>query len=56
MDWQAVEMAAELVELTVGGTLAWRESLDCHHGQSAGVWLVLAKKLQLDRRTASQEN
>jgi uncharacterized protein YdeI (YjbR/CyaY-like superfamily) len=44
MDWQAVEMADELVELTVGDAPAWREWLDYQHGQSAGVWLVLAKK------------
>jgi uncharacterized protein YdeI (YjbR/CyaY-like superfamily) len=44
MDCQAVEMADDLVELTVGDALAWREWLEGHHGQPAGVWLVLAKK------------
>ena len=37
-------MADELLELTVGDAPSWREWLDCHHGRSAGVWLVLAKK------------
>jgi uncharacterized protein YdeI (YjbR/CyaY-like superfamily) len=39
-----VEVADELLELTVGDALAWRQWLEDHHGQSAGVWLVLAKK------------
>lgn len=44
MNCQTAEMADELLELIVGDALAWRRWLDCHHGQSAGVWLVLAKK------------
>ncbi len=37
-------MADELLELTVADATAWRQWLDEHHGQSPGVWLVLAKK------------
>lgn len=32
-------------ELTVPDARAWREWLDQHHGDSRGVWLVLAKRL-----------
>ncbi len=37
-------MAAELPELIVLDPLAWRAWLREHHDDSAGVWLVLAKK------------
>jgi uncharacterized protein YdeI (YjbR/CyaY-like superfamily) len=37
-------MAVELLELTVADAAGWREWLSEHHGTSAGVWLVLAKK------------
>ena len=37
-------MAAQLPELTVPDTAAWRAWLDVHHEHSAGVALVLAKK------------
>lgn len=39
-----MEVADELLEVTVADALAWRQWLEDHHGQSAGVWLVLAKK------------
>lgn len=37
-------MAAELPTLVVADVGAWRAWLDEHHAESAGVWLVLAKK------------
>jgi uncharacterized protein YdeI (YjbR/CyaY-like superfamily) len=37
-------MAVELGELTVADATAWRAWLSQHHDDSAGVWLVLAKK------------
>jgi uncharacterized protein YdeI (YjbR/CyaY-like superfamily) len=37
-------MADALIELTVADASAWREWLGEHHADSAGVWLVLAKK------------
>jgi uncharacterized protein YdeI (YjbR/CyaY-like superfamily) len=37
-------VAPELSELRVGDPAAWRAWLSEHHGDSAGVWLVLAKK------------
>ena len=37
-------MAAELPELVVADAAAWRAWLAEHHGDPAGVWLVLAKK------------
>jgi uncharacterized protein YdeI (YjbR/CyaY-like superfamily) len=37
-------VAPELSELLVGDPAAWRAWLSEHHGDSAGVWLVLAKK------------
>lgn len=37
-------MADELQELTVADAAAWRAWLGEHHGDPAGVWLVLAKK------------
>ena len=37
-------MAADLPELTVPDTAAWRAWLADHHDDSAGVWLVVAKK------------
>jgi uncharacterized protein YdeI (YjbR/CyaY-like superfamily) len=37
-------MADELQELTVADASAWLRWLAAHHGDTAGVWLVLAKK------------
>ena len=37
-------MAEELPELIVADATAWRRWLGTHHGDPAGVWLVLAKK------------
>jgi uncharacterized protein YdeI (YjbR/CyaY-like superfamily) len=37
-------MAVDLPELTMRDAAAWRAWLGEHHGESAGVWLVLAKK------------
>jgi uncharacterized protein YdeI (YjbR/CyaY-like superfamily) len=37
-------MAAELPELVVLDAQGWRAWLGDHHGDSPGVWLVLAKK------------
>lgn len=37
-------MAADIPELTVPDAAAWRRWLEAHHGDAAGVWLVLAKK------------
>jgi uncharacterized protein YdeI (YjbR/CyaY-like superfamily) len=37
-------MAMQLPELIVADAAAWRAWLDVHHEESAGVWLVLAKK------------
>jgi uncharacterized protein YdeI (YjbR/CyaY-like superfamily) len=37
-------MAAELPELTMTDAGAWRAWLVEHHGDSSGVWLVLAKR------------
>lgn len=37
-------MADDLPELTVVDASAWRQWLGAHHGDAAGVWLVLAKK------------
>jgi uncharacterized protein YdeI (YjbR/CyaY-like superfamily) len=37
-------MAAELPELAVLDAQGWRAWLGDHHGDSPGVWLVLAKK------------
>jgi uncharacterized protein YdeI (YjbR/CyaY-like superfamily) len=37
-------VAADPPELTFPDATAWREWLDEHHADSAGVWLVLAKK------------
>lgn len=37
-------MGVELPELIVVDAAAWRAWLEEHHSQSAGVWLVLAKK------------
>jgi len=37
-------MAVELGELTVADATVWRAWLSQHHDDSAGVWLVLAKK------------
>jgi uncharacterized protein YdeI (YjbR/CyaY-like superfamily) len=37
-------MADELAELIVADAAAWRTWLGQHHGDSPGVWLVLAKK------------
>jgi uncharacterized protein YdeI (YjbR/CyaY-like superfamily) len=37
-------MAVDLPELTVRDVAAWRAWLGEHQGESAGVWLVLAKK------------
>jgi uncharacterized protein YdeI (YjbR/CyaY-like superfamily) len=37
-------VASELIELTVADAAAWRAWLGEHHEDSAGVWLVLAKK------------
>jgi uncharacterized protein YdeI (YjbR/CyaY-like superfamily) len=37
-------MADEAPELTVLDAAGWREWLDEHHADAAGVWLVLAKK------------
>jgi uncharacterized protein YdeI (YjbR/CyaY-like superfamily) len=37
-------VAEELPELTVPDAAAWRAWLSKHHGDSAGVWLVLAKR------------
>jgi uncharacterized protein YdeI (YjbR/CyaY-like superfamily) len=37
-------MADELPVLTVGDAAAWHSWLDEHHGDLAGVWLVLARK------------
>jgi uncharacterized protein YdeI (YjbR/CyaY-like superfamily) len=37
-------MAVELNELSVADATAWRAWLGRHHDDSAGVWLVLAKK------------
>ena len=36
--------ADQLPELIVADAAAWREWLTAHHGDSPGVWLVLAKK------------
>jgi uncharacterized protein YdeI (YjbR/CyaY-like superfamily) len=37
-------MAADIPELIVPDAHAWRRWLAVHHGDAAGVWLVLAKK------------
>ena len=37
-------MAPELPSLVVADAAAWWNWLEEHHAQSAGVWLVLAKK------------
>jgi uncharacterized protein YdeI (YjbR/CyaY-like superfamily) len=37
-------VAEELPELTVADAATWREWLAAHHGETPGVWLVLAKK------------
>jgi len=37
-------VSAELPELVVRDGAAWRRWLRAHHGEDAGVWLVLAKK------------
>src|ERR1700730_18195043 len=37
-------MAADIPELIVPDAGAWRRWLAAHHGDAAGVWLVLAKK------------
>ena len=37
-------MADDLEVLTVADAVSWRDWLSEHHGTSAGVWLVLAKK------------
>ncbi len=37
-------MPEELPELTVADRRAWRAWLGKHHGDPAGVWLVLAKR------------
>jgi uncharacterized protein YdeI (YjbR/CyaY-like superfamily) len=37
-------MAADIAELIVPDDAAWRRWLAAHHGDAAGVWLVLAKK------------
>jgi uncharacterized protein YdeI (YjbR/CyaY-like superfamily) len=37
-------MAADIPELIVPDANAWRHWLATHHGDAAGVWLVLAKK------------
>jgi uncharacterized protein YdeI (YjbR/CyaY-like superfamily) len=37
-------MSLDLPELTLTDVAAWRTWLGAHHGTSAGVWLVLAKK------------
>ncbi len=37
-------VSVELPELVVPDACAWREWLGEHHGESPGVWLVLAKK------------
>ncbi len=37
-------MAADIPELIVPDARAWRRWLAAHHGDAAGVWLVLAKK------------
>jgi len=37
-------MAADIPELIVPDAHAWRRWLAIHHGDAAGVWLVLAKK------------
>ena len=37
-------MSVELPELVVSDAHAWRDWLGQHHGESPGVWLVLAKK------------
>ncbi|WP_329102178.1 YdeI/OmpD-associated family protein [Micromonospora sp. NBC_01699] len=41
-------MSAEQPELTVTDQDAWREWLDAHHGDSDGVWLLLAKQGSTD--------
>ena len=37
-------MGNELTQLIVADVAAWRTWLSAHHGDSAGVWLILAKK------------
>ncbi|MGW4464196.1 YdeI/OmpD-associated family protein [Micromonospora sp. NPDC004704] len=41
-------MGADQPELTVADQDAWREWLDAHHGDSDGVWLLLAKQGSTD--------
>jgi uncharacterized protein YdeI (YjbR/CyaY-like superfamily) len=41
-------MASVLEELLVADAEDWRDWLDRHHGESPGVWLVLAKKGKFD--------
>ena len=37
-------MGNELPQLIVANAAAWRTWLSAHHDDSAGVWLILAKK------------
>jgi uncharacterized protein YdeI (YjbR/CyaY-like superfamily) len=41
---QAAAVTDDLPELTVADAAAWKAWLDEHHGDTSGVWLVLAKK------------
>jgi len=45
--------AVDLPELLVGDAGEWRTWLNDHHGDSPGVWLVLAKKRTVDPTTVS---
>jgi uncharacterized protein YdeI (YjbR/CyaY-like superfamily) len=45
----------ELTELTVLDAAAWRRWLADHHGDEAGVWLVLAKKGTLEPTSLTYE-
>ena len=45
--------AVDLPELLVGDAGEWRTWLNDHHGDSPGVWLVLAKKGTVDPTTVS---
>jgi uncharacterized protein YdeI (YjbR/CyaY-like superfamily) len=45
----------DVAELLVADTAAWRHWLRRHHGQSPGVWLVLAKKGTVDPTALSYD-
>ncbi|HST19211.1 MAG TPA: YdeI/OmpD-associated family protein [Gaiellaceae bacterium] len=49
-------MAEELPELVVRDVRAWRTWLNDHHGEQAGVWLVLAKKGSIEPTRLSYDD